>query len=129
MKEELQGKLVEILSALQSAAGKAGDFATAQLPDIAQQYIVYGRFQATATLVAYVLLLCLSLGISLKFGYLSAGKDHDGWWTNSRFFAAAFGTLASIFCLLGVFGWANSAFLVWFAPKVWLIKEIATLIK
>lgn len=39
MKEELQGKLVEILASIQSGVGQAKDFALVQLPDIAQSYV------------------------------------------------------------------------------------------
>jgi hypothetical protein len=42
MKEELQGKLVEILTQIQSTVGQAKDFTLQQLPDIAQSYIYYG---------------------------------------------------------------------------------------
>jgi len=62
MKDELNEKLVEILSSIQSAAGKASDFAVEQLPDIAQSYIAYGRVYGTAmlfiTLVFFLLCLC-----------------------------------------------------------------------
>lgn len=43
MKDALQLKMVEILTAIQSAVGKSADFALEQLPDIAQQYVLYGR--------------------------------------------------------------------------------------
>ena len=43
MKEELQGKLVDILTSIQTAAGKASDFAMDELPGIAQEYVAFGR--------------------------------------------------------------------------------------
>lgn len=54
MKDELQTKLLEILTAIQTntgkaidtgteLAGKAGDFALEQLPDIAQSYVAFAR--------------------------------------------------------------------------------------
>lgn len=58
MKQELQDKLVEILDAMQKstgraidagaeAAGKVGDFAFEQLPDIVQTYVAFERAWTT----------------------------------------------------------------------------------
>jgi hypothetical protein len=63
MKEELQGKLVEILTSIQTATGKASDFAMSQLPDVAQSYVGYGRALYTVGVVlgALFLLACVAL--------------------------------------------------------------------
>src|SRR5215212_5947911 len=56
MKPELQDKLVEIITSIQSAAGAAKDFTVAQLPDVAQSYIIYGRMWNTTLAVMLVLI-------------------------------------------------------------------------
>ena len=43
MKDELQLKLTEILTAIQVGVSKTADFTLEQLPDIAQQYLLYGK--------------------------------------------------------------------------------------
>jgi len=122
MNEQLQSKLVEILSGIQSATKAAGDFAMEQLPDIAQSYLLYGRI----SLLLYVLLGVALFGVACLA--LRAATRHDAdEWTQviggvGSVFSAAFG--------LGLIGVnLSGALLVWMAPKVWLLKELANLIK
>lgn len=136
MKEELQGKLVEILTSIQTAAGKASDFALEQLPDIAQSYVVYGRMWATLVIGALLLGALIAVFVALRYGYLDReavykgdNQYRQGDWNEGRVFAAVAGTIAAV--MLGGATVANASgfLLVWFAPKVWLLKEIAALVK
>lgn len=136
MKDELQLKLVEILTSIQTTAGKAGDFAMGQLPDIAQSYIVYGRVKETLALATAFTLAILCAWIAVKYGY--GNKEavvkrpesyFDGDWLECRVAAAIFGTAGAVLFLSGGMLSVGSALLVWFAPKVWLLKELATLVK
>ena len=123
MKEELQSKLVEILGSIQAAAGKAGDFAMVQLPDIAQSYVVYGRMYHSLTLLMLVAAIALSAFLLWK-GY-SRQDSEEG------FFCLLGGGIGLFFAMAAMFieDILSSALLVWFAPKVWLLKEIAGLVK
>ena len=120
MKEELQGKLVEILTSIQTAAGKASDFAMEQLPDIALQYVMYGR--AINTLYVIVGLVLLAVLLWLLPRAVKAINEAEVWPIPVYMFGGS--TCAAI--LLSSIG---PAMLVWFAPKVWLLKEIAGLLK
>lgn len=118
MKDELQGKLVEILTNIQTAAGKASDFAMEQLPDIAQSYVVYGRAHESVWMLA-------ALAVALS-----------GWrfcaWTSKTKRWEDLGPIPVLPLVLGVVALLISSegfLLVWFAPKVWLLKEIASLLK
>jgi hypothetical protein len=132
MKDELQGKLVEILTSIQTAAGKASDFAMDQLPDIAQSYIVYGRVSTVAT-SAFLLLASAALFAMARWAYKNPWNaspysfDQDKKRSDSNVLAIVLPALAGSFLMLVAalsFNW-----LVWFAPKVWLLKELASLIK
>jgi hypothetical protein len=128
MKEELQSKLVEILTSIQTAAGKASDFAMEQLPDIAQSYIVYGRVANTlgvALCAVFVLAGALCLWRAYKEGRKTRGEYSDG-----LCFGLCMGGIVSV-TTGTVAGSAvvPSTLLVWFAPKVWLLKEIAGMLK
>jgi hypothetical protein len=124
MKEELQGKLVEILTSIQTAAGKASDFALEQLPDIAQSYVAYGRVWSVAALCCWLSVLVVSvLAIRWAYRHPRAGDDR------APFAAGLGGGIMSFVGVIGLMTTAKGAALVWFAPKVWLLKEIATLIK
>jgi hypothetical protein len=131
MDEQLSGKLTEILSGIQSATKAAGDFALEQLPDIAQSYVMYGRVK-TAVLTTFLLLLATALA-SLSWwayknpwntGYFAHKDEKRG---ESNYFVMLGG--ASVGILLAAVAFLSFDFLVWFAPKVWLLKELASLVK
>lgn len=117
MEKELQGKLVEILSSIQAATGKASDFAMEQLPDIAQSYVVYGRVYMTAIIVFAVVFALFLCWMGSRFSKESGGMS----WLASGF--------ASVVPFVILLTTISDMFLVWFAPKVWLLKELAQLVK
>lgn len=117
MKEELQLKLVEILTSIQSAAGKTADFAMEQLPDIAQSYVMYGRVWAVVYLLTCAALIEVLRRVGLKY---SKASDGTVWIPVGLSIFSLVVTGAHVL---------NEALLVWLAPKVWLIKELASLIK
>ena len=128
MKDELQGKLVEILTSIQMAAGKASDFAMEQLPDIAQSYVAYGRAVSVASVLASLLMLAAAF-VGGWLAWRSCQRD----WREQSVEVELAGTLMAILGGVGgsfaLYFSVNKALLVWFAPKVWLLKEIAGLLK
>ena len=119
MQEELQGKLVEILTQIQSTVGQAKDFTLQQLPDIAQSYIYYGMVYSSLVIVLSVLSVIIGLWIGFKANW------------NTEYLT---GGILSSCVLTGVgvmvfFSKISEFLLVWVAPKVWLLKEIAVLLK
>lgn len=132
MKEELQDKLVEVIGAIQYTVGKAGEFAMSQLPDIAQQYVIYGRVQSVVGLV-FMLTVAVVLLLAGRWAY------KNPWNTSTWSFEKARKRSDSNYFVMVVgFGFggfmaacavATFDFLVWFAPKVWLLKQLAALVK
>lgn len=132
MKEELNTKLVEILTSIQTAAGKASDFALEQLPDIAQSYVLYGR---AISLVMLVSLIALGLSL-LKLSHWAYknpwNNSRYSWDSNAKRSDSNFvvmvvpAVVGTVFLLIAV---SSFDYLVWFAPKVWLLKELASLVK
>jgi hypothetical protein len=143
MKEELQTKLVEILGSIQTAAGKAGDFAMTQLPDIAQSYVVYGRAYYVLMVVLGIVMAASSAWLLLRgrnaynegeeeFKKVHPKGDYRILYRDNYTMGVPYFLLSGVvgaFGLAILLGHISSALLVWFAPKVWLLKEIATLIK
>ncbi len=139
MKEELQTKLVEILSAIQTTTGQAKDFTLAQLPDVAQSYVAYGRAMNTSVIVL-CLLVVLACGwfahhtkkqVNLARAEFKKGNkgDYEYLFEIHGFpqymvcgFASALAALVST-TNLGPF------LMVWMAPKVWLLQQIASMVK
>lgn len=134
MKEELQGKLVEILTSIQVATGKASDFAMVQLPDIAQSYVLYGRISSSIEVAFW--LLALGIGLyALRWSWKNPKYSTYSWdagkkvWTDGSSMSVLLSCVFSFSASVGLFSAINSAALVWFAPKVWLLKSLAGMIK
>jgi hypothetical protein len=129
MNEELQSKLVEVLTGISEGVAQAKDFAVEQLPDVAQQYIMFGMVWETTAFVVLTLLLLASLrlawaGFKPFLSKTSSYADED-----RGLVLLIVGGAASL--LLG-FGWAlqlKAVLLVWFAPKLYLLQGIAGLVK
>ena len=128
MKDELQTKLTEILTAIQVGVSKTADFTSEQLPDIAQQYVLYGRVWSTVSVLWWLAMLAAFAWVALRFGFLSKKVDRWGDWSGARLAAALAGTAATGISSFTLLWELRSAMLVWFAPKVWLLKEVAGLL-
>ena len=117
MKEDLQSRLLEMLTSIQNATSKAADFALAELPDIAQQYIAFGRIFETFMFAVGTAALCFLVWVTIKIF-----RD-----VNKRASVVPAGATAFFFFL-----WVHqvkNVVLVWAAPKIWLITELAKLVK
>ena len=124
MKDELQLKLVEILTSIQNTAGKAGDFAMSQLPEIAQTYVVYGRAMGLLSTIGMALVAAASVWATVRMARAS-GDGLELMPLLGSMFSGVFAVFASLIAFASV----PNAILVWTAPKVWLLKELAGLIK
>lgn len=130
MNEQLQGKLVEILGGIQEATKAAGDFAMEQLPEIAQTYVTYGRVQTLLDLAVSVAFIVA--GACALFGvraHLKKAGDFLDAEPIVVVFGLAGGGIATLFGVLWAKNAAASAALAWVAPKVWLLRELAGMLK
>jgi hypothetical protein len=127
MNEQLQSKLVEILSSIQSATKAGADFALEQLPDIAQQYVMYGRVSTTVS-VALLLLALTACALACLWAVRQSSKSYSDQ-SGALIPVAMVSPVLGLFSALALLSYLNSCMLVWFAPKVWLLKELATIIK
>lgn len=118
--EQFSDKLLEIITSIQTAVGKAADFTFEQLPDIAQQYVAFGRAYSITVLVVSLIFMGFFwyLGNMINKRCQGTHESDSGW-------VMVFpGMLPLLVFLLNL----KETILVWFAPKVWLIQEIANLI-
>lgn len=126
MEDQLQNKLVEILSQIQQGVKQAGSFAMEQLPDIAQQYVLWGRVSNTVTCLFILLFVVI-------FGTISYKVWSKPWFDTYNDVAGscwAIRTIIPCFCVISVVILMKTIdWMVWFAPKVWLLKELSILIK
>ena len=131
MNSELQTQLVNILAAIQRATSASADFALAQLPDIAQQYVMYGRVSSlwitTALLAAAAAML-----------YVSRWAYKNPWYEDEFYHAdrekrtegncAVIAIPAAVGTVLLLIAVTTVNWMVWVAPKVWLLRELARMV-
>jgi hypothetical protein len=124
MEKELQGKLVEILTSIQSTIGEVKDFTFEQLPDVVVSYIKYGTVMATIEAMFFIPIAVLSVYGVFKL-FQSAKRTGDPDYFGAGILAGAFACIpvALAWCTL------NNALLAWIAPKVWLLKSISSMLK
>jgi hypothetical protein len=123
MNDELQSKLVEVLTGISEGVSQAKDFAIEQLPDVAQQYIMFGMVWETSLLALYVTFMAL-----IAFGLWKL------WYSDTTDFEAAsagmvFGGFSLVGLLIAFVIQLKPFLLVWFAPKLYLLQGIAGLVK
>jgi hypothetical protein len=129
MKDELQSKLVEVLAGISEGVAQAKDFAVEQLPDVAQQYIMFGMVWETAVLLA-LMAASAALATAAVWG-LRRASSREAKWSEKETggWVAAFAVLILLFVGVKTFAQMKPVLLVWFAPKLYLIQGIAGLIK
>ena len=110
------------------------DAATQQVIDLAMQYVIYGRIYNTVTFILACGFLWFTLWLALSKGFLD--KDsvvkhgyNSGEWEFSRVCCAIAGVFLSIFSVACFLGSIKDVILVWAAPKIWLIVQLAELAK
>jgi len=130
MKKELSGKVVEILTSMQNAIGKAGDFAIEQLPDVAHSYLIYGQISAVVWFSIWMLFLFLStwcLWSAIKNPWMDTLDTTMR--ADSNITTILLAGMGGIFSLIMTMSTIPNMLLVFLAPKVWLLKELANLIR
>lgn len=130
MNEQLQGKLVEILTEIQVATKTAGDYAIEQLPDIVQSYVLYGRV-SNAAFCIFLLAMSGVFGGFARWAYKNpwgctyhSGKSQRA--DSNEIFIVMSSLFAFVFVMIATFSFN---WLVWLAPKVWILKELASLVR
>jgi len=124
MKEQLQGKLVEILTSIQTTVGKASDFAMEQLPDIAMQYI---HFKMTWYCVEIVLFSALTIYL-WKLGtrcWKVWDTKGDGDYGFCWFISRAGAIITSFVVVYNLY----YSLMILIAPKIWFIYQMVDMVK
>ena len=129
MNEELQSKLVEVLTGISEGVAQAKDFAVEQLPDVAQQYIMFGMVWETTAFVVLILLLLPSLSLMWSGLKLMTSENSDYSDENRGFTFLLLGGIASLCLGFLAIVQLKAVLLVWFAPKLYLLQGIAGLVK
>lgn len=117
LSQELLKRADSILDAVGKAASKAGEFASEQLPDIAMQYIAFGRAYETSMLALGVAGIAITVWGTIKM-------CKSGWEEITPLMAIPLILSATV-----AGSHIKDTILVWAAPKIYLITSIAALLK
>ena len=133
IQQKLLSQASDILAAVTSTVGKATDIAATQIPDIAMEYVLWGRAYQSAQFLIMTFMALVGLWLIVNVGCrdtLKLGRDRYGSeWATPRIVACFAGGALSLVTILHQLCSMSKLMMVWFAPKVWLIKEIANIIK
>lgn len=139
MQRELLSRADAIFASIGDAVSKASDMAVSagqavakEIPDIAFQYIAYGRAMSALWIAMSLFGLFMCYRWFMKYGLANTKgiDDYDSYtWGYQRIAYTIGGIAAGIFGIVGFFINIKGAVLVWTAPKVWLILEIAELVR
>jgi hypothetical protein len=131
----IQQEMLNRADAIFNAIGKTVDatveFGKEQIPDIAYQYLTFERVYISVIFVLFLgtLLLGLWLVVNVAFrNTLNIATDGSGF-SDLRFFSGLCGLCVSILGVSGVLGNMRTLFMVWFAPKIYLIQSMVDIIK
>jgi hypothetical protein len=133
MQQELLRRADSIFDAISTTVGQAKDLAVEQLPDIAYQYIAFSRAYLTFIMLGVVTAMIAIQVVTITFGNRSCKRNSsyskDVWdfdqWAPWIMVTAVSTTLFGGIFLANV----KDFFMVWFAPKVFLIEHLVHLVK
>ena len=123
MNDQLQIQLANILASISTGIQATGSFVLEQLPDVAQQAVVYGRITNTIGLVVALILLVVTISHirwARRLTYNDYGR-RDGPITLAV--VGVFLTTTALYAAV------PATVLVWFAPKLWLLQQFSQLVK
>lgn len=111
-----------IFNSIGAAVGKTSAFVAEQVPDIALQYVAYGRVYLTCIIVITTLIMLFNIGVWIYAAVDKSNVDHFP-------ILLATGTV-SVGGVVPIFVANFKNFvMVWFAPKIWVMTEIVHLVK
>jgi len=119
----LQKNAADLLLMLKDGIEKGTQVAGEQLPDLAYQYVMYGRVTLTFGVLCGIAMLAFTVYYANRIAKRAEdeGQDHVLVWIAAAISLTIFGVPTTV--ALPEF------FMVWFAPKIWLLQEIAKVLK
>ena len=123
MNDQLQTQLANILASISTGIQATGSFVLEQLPDVAQQALVYGRITNTIGLVVALILLVVTISY---IRWIRRLTYNDYGPRDVPIILAMMGALITTIALGAA---VPATVLVWFAPKLWLLQQFSQLVK
>jgi hypothetical protein len=132
MQQEMINRADSIFASISESVSKVSDFGKEQIPDIAYQFILFNRAYITFAEVIGVAFLVLAYYLVIRVAIQDShklGLDFLDEWVGARTVACIAGVLFAFVGLLNIALNMKMFFMVWFAPKIFLIQELVNLAK
>lgn len=131
MDPKLQQQLAEYLKEFVGAVKAGGEFALQQAPLVVQEKIAYGRASTAITLLMSIAILGAVARSAPAVGRLITAADRDG--DAAKMAGAVIATVvmlvAGFVSAIVFFGTYEDALKVWFAPRLYILEWVASLVK
>lgn len=121
MQEQILQRADSIFNSISNTVSNAASFANEQIPDIAIQYVAFGRAYTTTVVLACIIFVIAWAITTYKL--VKANND------DIIYPVATVGGVISLISLIVGMANVKEFMMVWFAPKIWLITEIVKLVK
>lgn len=126
LQQELLNRADTIFNSIGAAVGKASTLAAEQVPDIALQYVAYGRLYLTLIMSGAILVFLLSV-VAVSIATYKNSKSREFLdYTIPVYFVSV---ITTMFSVTAFFHNLKETVMVWVAPKIWLMTEIVHLVK
>lgn len=116
-----QDLMIKTIAGLQKAVETGWDFAREHLPDMAVQFVAFGRAYDS-----FIIALCIAAFIGIYFFVKKAFTSTDEAMQGAAIIIGLGGGIVSLVVFLANI---KSFMMVWFAPKIWLMLELAKFLK
>ena len=132
MQQELLNRADAIMDSIGSAINRGTEFVQGQVPEIALQYVAFGRVYETTIMAISITIFMVGLWLVVNVACRNTFKFKDdcvGLWHTNRLVGLMLGLFPLSIGLIAIASDLKSFILVWFAPKVWLLMEITKLVR
>jgi len=120
LQKELLERADSIFTSIASATSNTVEFAKAEIPDIAYQFLLFQRVYHSLMVTLGIALLVISYGL-FKAGAKEPIYERDGHYVS--------GLISALLGFTVCITYVKSTLLVWFAPKIFLIESMIDLAK
>lgn len=125
IQQELMTRADTIIASITQTVSSATTFVQEQLPDIAIQFITYKRVYYSFFMLFFVLVF----GISIKLMIYAKNYKPKNYEDDTAIAAWLFGGFSFLISLASILVVSKYLFLVWFAPKIFILTELVHLLK
>jgi hypothetical protein len=131
LQQALLDRADTIMDSMARTVERASSFAAEQVPDIALQYVAFGRASLTTYVVIGLIILSIGIWLAVRVAIMNSRgyPEFDYGWDDRRAGAMVSGLVGIMVGGVVFLHNLNNFIMVWVAPKIWLINEISHLVK